>query len=130
MVNDYEKALEDIVNLGCERILTSGLDSSCLEGTQIIKKCIEQVHMSYVIHMSHTCHTRVIHVSRTSRARCSHSYCVLSTCIRHHILSRCLFIFIKTADKLIPIIILCLELSACVSSCVLITSHVGIKLPV
>lgn len=43
MVTDYEKALEDIVGLGCERILTSGMETSALEGTPIIKKCIELV---------------------------------------------------------------------------------------
>ena len=43
MVNNYEKALEDVVSLGCERILTSGLESSALEGTPTIKKCIELV---------------------------------------------------------------------------------------
>lgn len=49
MASDYEKALEDIVTLGCERILTSGLDSSALEGTQIIKKCTELVSTSAVV---------------------------------------------------------------------------------
>jgi len=43
MTNDYQKALEDIVSLGFERILTSGMDSSALEGTLVIKKCIELV---------------------------------------------------------------------------------------
>lgn len=43
MTYDYEKALEDIVSLGCERILTSGLDLSALEGTQVIKRCIDLV---------------------------------------------------------------------------------------
>ena len=47
MTSDYERALEDIVNLGCERILTSGLDSSALEGTLVIKKCIEIVSAIY-----------------------------------------------------------------------------------
>lgn len=45
MTLDYEKALEDIVNLGCERILTSGQDVSALEGTEIIKKCIDLVSL-------------------------------------------------------------------------------------
>jgi len=43
MTNDYEKALEDIVKLGCERILTSGQDGSALEGALVVKKCIELV---------------------------------------------------------------------------------------
>lgn len=50
MTCDYEKALEDIVALGCERILTSGLDSSALEGTQVIKRCIDVV--SYRVNQS------------------------------------------------------------------------------
>ncbi|XP_067938066.1 copper homeostasis protein cutC homolog isoform X2 [Watersipora subatra] len=49
MTGDYEKALEDIVNLGCERILTSGLDSSALEGTLVIKKCIELANDRIII---------------------------------------------------------------------------------
>lgn len=49
MVSEYEKALEDVVNLGCERILTSGLDGSALEGTPVIKKCIELVSIMTMI---------------------------------------------------------------------------------
>lgn len=56
MVNNYEKALEDVVSLGCERILTSGLESSALEGTPTIKKCIELVSRAnkhlYIVYLS------------------------------------------------------------------------------
>jgi copper homeostasis protein len=40
--NDLEKALEDIIDIGCERILTSGGKSDALEGAQRIKSLIER----------------------------------------------------------------------------------------
>jgi copper homeostasis protein len=42
MSNDLEKALEAIIGLGCERILTSGGESSALKGALMIAKLIKQ----------------------------------------------------------------------------------------
>lgn len=43
MVHDPAVAVETLVSLGFERILTSGCDSSALEGLPIIKRLVEQV---------------------------------------------------------------------------------------
>ena len=43
MVKDPFTSLEIIIQLGFERILTSGLDSSALEGLPTIKYLIEKV---------------------------------------------------------------------------------------
>jgi len=40
-VNGYHQALEDIINCGCERILTSGLHPTAMEGINILKELIE-----------------------------------------------------------------------------------------
>lgn len=42
MSNDLEKALEDIIALGCERILTSGGESSALKGSAMVGKLIKK----------------------------------------------------------------------------------------
>lgn len=41
MSNDLEQALEDIISLGCERILTSGAESSAIKGAAVIARMIE-----------------------------------------------------------------------------------------
>ena len=41
MSNDLEQALEDIISLGCERILTSGAESSAIKGATVIARLIE-----------------------------------------------------------------------------------------
>lgn len=43
MVHDPSVAIETLTSLGFERILTSGCDSSALEGLPIIKRLVEQV---------------------------------------------------------------------------------------
>ncbi|KAK3507066.1 hypothetical protein QTP70_003876 [Hemibagrus guttatus] len=43
MVHDPAVAVETLVSLGFERILTSGCDSSALEGLPVIKRLVEQV---------------------------------------------------------------------------------------
>ncbi|KAM9804208.1 copper homeostasis protein cutC homolog [Neosynchiropus ocellatus] len=42
MVHDASLALETLISLGFQRVLTSGCDSSALEGLPVIKKLIEQ----------------------------------------------------------------------------------------
>jgi len=39
---DYQQALETIIELGCERVLTSGLASSAEQGIEVIKKMVTQ----------------------------------------------------------------------------------------
>lgn len=48
-VNDPVKALEDIIETGCERILTSGLVPSCLDGAPLIAKLIQQAAERIII---------------------------------------------------------------------------------
>lgn len=43
MVHDPAVALEALISLGFERILTSGCDCSALEGLPVIKRLVEQV---------------------------------------------------------------------------------------
>ncbi|XP_053731243.1 copper homeostasis protein cutC homolog [Synchiropus splendidus] len=42
MVHDASLALETLISLGFQRVLTSGCDSSALEGLPVIKKLVEQ----------------------------------------------------------------------------------------
>lgn len=37
-VNDYEKALNDVIAVGCERILTSGLHDRAIDGLEVIAR--------------------------------------------------------------------------------------------
>ena len=41
MTNDAMKALEDVIDCGCERILTSGLKSSAIDGADLIAQLIK-----------------------------------------------------------------------------------------
>ena len=50
MVKDPYTSLEIVINLGFERILTSGQDSSALEGLPTIKYLIEKVKMHFPFH--------------------------------------------------------------------------------
>src|SRR5690606_16456619 len=38
--NNYEVGLEDIISCGCERILTSGLKNTAIEGSDVLKKML------------------------------------------------------------------------------------------
>jgi len=49
MTADISGAVEDIISLGCSRILTSGGESSVLEGSFTIKKMIEQANGRIII---------------------------------------------------------------------------------
>lgn len=48
-VNDAAKALEDIIEIGCERILTSGLYPTALEGAETISALIKQAGERIII---------------------------------------------------------------------------------
>jgi len=48
-VKDPFAALEDIIETGCERILTSGLVPSCLDGAPLIAKLIQQADERIII---------------------------------------------------------------------------------
>ncbi len=43
-VNGYHQALEDVIAIGCERILTSGLHPTAIEGIMVLKDLVEQAH--------------------------------------------------------------------------------------
>ncbi|MEP7164177.1 MAG: copper homeostasis protein CutC [Ferruginibacter sp.] len=46
---DPVKAMEDIIEIGCERILTSGQKQNALDGADLIKKLIEQSNNRIII---------------------------------------------------------------------------------
>jgi copper homeostasis protein len=48
-VVNMEQALEDIIDIGCERILTSGLCPTAVEGASNIKKLVEQANERIII---------------------------------------------------------------------------------
>jgi len=48
-VNDAAKALEDIIDMGCERILTSGLQPTALEAAEKIAALIRQADQRIII---------------------------------------------------------------------------------
>jgi len=48
-VNDPFKALEDIIECSCERILTSGLVPGCLDGAPLIAKLVQQANERIVL---------------------------------------------------------------------------------
>lgn len=48
-VNDTSKALEDIIEMGCQRILTSGLYSTAIEGTTQLAALIKQADGRIII---------------------------------------------------------------------------------
>ncbi len=43
MTRDLYRSLENIIGLGCERVLTSGGEKTALEGAPFIRKMFEQV---------------------------------------------------------------------------------------
>lgn len=48
-VNDARKALEDVIEIGCERILTSGLKPTAMEGAETIAALIKQADERIII---------------------------------------------------------------------------------
>ena len=49
MVNDPVGALEDIIELGFNRVLTSGQEISALDGSFLIAQLIEQVQIIHLL---------------------------------------------------------------------------------
>lgn len=49
MVREPFKSLEDIISIGADRILTSGLKPTALEGKQLIKKLVEKAKSRVII---------------------------------------------------------------------------------
>ena len=49
MSNNLEQALEDIIDLGCERVLTSGGESSAFSGIEVLTKLIQQANGRIII---------------------------------------------------------------------------------
>lgn len=49
MVHDPAVALETLVSLGFQRVLTSGCDTSALEGLPLIKRLIDQVCINCIV---------------------------------------------------------------------------------
>lgn len=49
VAHDPAVALETLVSLGFERVLTSGCDSSALEGLPVIKRIIDQVCINQTV---------------------------------------------------------------------------------
>nr|WP_198160685.1 copper homeostasis protein CutC [Pedobacter panaciterrae] len=49
MSNDLEKALEDVIEIGCERILTSGGEASAFKGADVLAKLIKQAQGRIII---------------------------------------------------------------------------------
>ncbi|WP_108821314.1 copper homeostasis protein CutC [Dysgonomonas sp. Marseille-P4361] len=47
--NDLFKSLEDVIELGCDRILTSGGEKTALEGKEVLKELIEKAEDRIII---------------------------------------------------------------------------------
>lgn len=47
--NDPFKAMEDIISIGCERILTSGLQTLAIDGEELLNKLVKQANKRIVI---------------------------------------------------------------------------------
>lgn len=56
MVLDPVIALETLISLGFQRVLTSGCDTSALEGLPLIKRLIDQVSLNYTYDFTPACH--------------------------------------------------------------------------
>ena len=48
-VSDPQKALEDIIEIGCERILTSGFHPGAMEGAENLRKLVDQAAQRIII---------------------------------------------------------------------------------
>lgn len=60
MVLDPVIALETLISLGFQRVLTSGCDTSALEGLPLIKRLIDQVILYYTYDFTLMCHVLVL----------------------------------------------------------------------
>ncbi|NWW96903.1 CUTC protein, partial [Rhynochetos jubatus] len=71
MVHDPLVALETLISLGFERVLTSGCDSSALEGLSLIKRLVEQVIFSPGGGITERNLQRILEGSTASEFHCS-----------------------------------------------------------
>lgn len=62
MVLDPVIALETLISLGFQRVLTSGCDTSALEGLPLIKRLIDQVSLNYTYDFALVCHVGGIYL--------------------------------------------------------------------
>lgn len=62
MVLDPVIALETLISLGFQRVLTSGCDTSALEGLPLIKRLIDQVSLNYTYDFTLVCHVGAIYL--------------------------------------------------------------------
>ncbi|MFI5161817.1 MAG: copper homeostasis protein CutC [Sphingobacteriales bacterium] len=86
MCADMPQALEDIIEIGCERILTSGGKSSAIEGSNVIAHLIEKaagriiimpgagVNENTVADLIHFTHAKEIHSSARSKVKSKMEY--------------------------------------------------------
>lgn len=86
MVKDQAKALEDIISLGFDRILTSGGEPSALEGAEKLQKIMEQAGDRIIImpgagikdtnieRINRLLHAKEYHMSRSSEVRTKMEY--------------------------------------------------------
>jgi copper homeostasis protein len=73
-VNDPFTALEDIIETGCERILTSGLVPNCLDGAPLIAQLVQQADERIVIMPgSGLQSSNVVEVAKITRAKEFHT---------------------------------------------------------
>lgn len=72
--NDQSGALEDIISLGCERVLTSGAETSAYEGRDKIRQLVEQADGRIIIIAGAGVNiANVVSVAKESRANECHS---------------------------------------------------------
>lgn len=62
MVLDPVIALETLISLGFQRVLTSGCDTSALEGLPLIKRLIDQVSLNDTYDFTLVCHVGAIYL--------------------------------------------------------------------
>lgn len=76
MVLDPVIALETLISLGFQRVLTSGCDTSALEGLPLIKRLIDQVSLNYMYDFTLVLFIFILHLlfhSTGQRENCHHA---------------------------------------------------------
>lgn len=73
-VNDPEQALEDVIETGCERILTSGLQPNALDGAEMITDLVKQADERIIIMPgSGVCSENILELGKRTGATEFHS---------------------------------------------------------